>query len=120
MANDRLYIRCKVCGDLFYIGKNYGGPFYYENYKKLAGDEEAPPLEDLINDFFVSHVHCFSGSKKWNGDFELVYEDDDFVERSSEMGGMTNGHDDSTRNGEVDRTLCRSCGDDCCPCGSTG
>lgn len=63
MANDRIYIKCKGCGDTLYIGKSMGAGFYYPGYTK--------PLEKSLNDFYDEHTFCCGHDE---GDFEIVYE----------------------------------------------
>lgn len=77
MADDRIYIKCNICGGKLFLGKQFGwGAFYWQNYWKMNGDEEAPPLEDRLNKFFEGHVHpeYSQENEHWNGDFSIVYE----------------------------------------------
>lgn len=75
MANNRLYIRCKHCGQTTYLAKNFGYEYYITN--------EA--LEHL-NNFLADHAFCFEDCDKEDfkhaegGDFELVdeYHFDDY------------------------------------------
>ncbi len=53
MANNRIYIRCNVCGEALFLGKNFGDYFYWANYVPEAGD-----LEDQLNEFFNEHRYC--------------------------------------------------------------
>lgn len=71
MANQRLYIRCKNCGQCICIARNYGGEYvsYGDNLLRL-------------DDFFFDHFICtpirFDSKDEYNG-FELIDDyDDDF------------------------------------------
>ena len=51
MANNRIYLRCRGCGDALYLGKSYLSGFHFQ---RLSG----PPLENRLNDFFETHNYC--------------------------------------------------------------
>lgn len=53
MANNRIYIRCNVCGEALYLGKDFLDGFYWENYKN-----DGEHLEDRLNRFFDEHTYC--------------------------------------------------------------
>ena len=75
MADDRIYIKCNVCGETLYLGKQFGAePFYWENYGN--GDKNSPSLEDRLNAFYEKHVHLLEGSKRFYGDYSIEYETD--------------------------------------------
>ena len=70
MANDRMYIRCKGCGDLHFLAKELGDGYYTTH--------EGEELRRGLDDFFDRHKCChFDYCGKWHGGFELVYESDD-------------------------------------------
>lgn len=71
MANNRLYIKCNVCGETLFIGKSFGGGFYYHNY----GDDPRS-LAEKLNDFYDRHAYCSVGDT-WGdeGSFSLEYEE---------------------------------------------
>ena len=82
MANDRIYMRCKKCGEVLYLGKRYIGEYYWEDYAKVNNKEhkndptwEAQtehPLEERLNDFYTKHFDC---TGDWEANcFEIVYE----------------------------------------------
>ena len=51
MANNRIYMRCRGCGAVLFLGKsNYGG-YWYDSYRGL-------PLERKLNDFYEEHNYC--------------------------------------------------------------
>ena len=52
MANNRLYIRCKQCGETFYLAKHFGGSLNTTDYD---GD-----FLDRLNDFWEKHCYCQS------------------------------------------------------------
>ena len=56
MANNRIYLRCKQCGDTLYLGKTYGYDYHYCNY-----NEEN--LENKLNDFYSKHAYCMDDLK---------------------------------------------------------
>ena len=47
MANNRLYIRCKSCGKVVYIGKHFADAL------KAPAD-----IHDKLNEFFFDHNYC--------------------------------------------------------------
>lgn len=51
MANNRIYLRCKACGDTLYLGKTFLQGYYWMPY----GGE---PLDYRINEFFEAHNYC--------------------------------------------------------------
>lgn len=53
MANNRIYLKCKACGETFYLGKHYGAGWYYDNYYPEKGS-----LEKQLNDFYDKHCYC--------------------------------------------------------------
>lgn len=67
MANNRLYIRCKGCGESIMITKNFGEPYC------LDKDEVKK-----LNSFFSEHAFCidFDGFPM-GGRFELYDEFDE-------------------------------------------
>lgn len=84
MANNRLYLRCNVCGEEMFLGKDFLTGFYWTDYS-----EKGIHLEDRLNKFFDEHAYC-SKEKQLHGDegrpqlkpvgykpgdFSLVYED---------------------------------------------
>ena len=47
MANDRLYIKCDICGELLFIGKHFLGPWNVYN-KTLTDANLAERLERFL------------------------------------------------------------------------
>lgn len=71
MANNRIYMRCKACGEQLYLGKCFADSYYWENYF-----DKSKHLEDFLNEFFEKHTYCkFMGT----GAYEICYENDDFT-----------------------------------------
>lgn len=66
MANNRIYLRCNGCGKEFFLGKRFGGGFYYENYHKESGT-----LEKQLNKFYEEHESCGEETLEH---FEIHYE----------------------------------------------
>ena len=75
MANNRMWIRCKACGDGHFFAKSMGGPWY-----QWVGsvDEE----------FFAEHQAC-SGDPSDDTGFELAYEHMPEGREHEEMRGGT-------------------------------
>ena len=48
MANNRMWIRCKCCGEFVGIGKHLAGPWYVPNEH----------LNKTLDDFFSKHAWC--------------------------------------------------------------
>lgn len=73
MADNRLYIRCKVCRETTLVSKCLGGP--YGLFKRDM---------DRINQFFEDHCYCDLNHNAeeytWGGKFELVDEFDLYEE----------------------------------------
>ncbi len=75
MADDRLFLKCNICGDMLFLGKQFGfGPFYNEF-----------PLEERLNAFFKSHCHEDADTDRFNGDYSIAYETDSEKERRCVM-----------------------------------
>lgn len=75
MADNRIYIKCRACGKMVYLGKRILSPCYYwDNY-------DGASLEDKINGFFKQHAFCEGfveaqpdGVDGWPDHFEIAYE----------------------------------------------
>ena len=74
MANDRMYIRCKGCGELHYLAKCYDDGYFTTH--------EGEELRQGLDDFFDRHKWCYRD--KYYGGFELVYESDEDAENEDE------------------------------------
>ena len=92
MANNRIYLRCRGCGAVLYLGKSFLRGYYY------APNET--PLEQRLNEFYDRHNYCAAEKEPpphwWDeeyfplpddcdgcdGSFDVVYED-----------GLTSGYD---------------------------
>ena len=48
MANNRMYIRCRVCGEVIMIGKCYGDGYYTLDKN----------LNKVLDKFFDEHTYC--------------------------------------------------------------
>lgn len=51
VANNRIYLRCRACGETLFLGKHFVTPFYYFSY-------DGERLEDKLNSFFDKHAWC--------------------------------------------------------------
>lgn len=89
MAINRIYIRCKGCGNALFLGKTFGSGYYWENYYG-----KGVHLEDRLNEFFDKHNYCNNpktetteyderlfplceGFDGYDGAFDIVYEGSD-------------------------------------------
>ncbi len=78
MADDRIFLKCNICGDTLFLGKQFGfSAFYWRNYGLMNGDKNSPSLEDRLNKFYEDHYHPEAGmDKRWNGDYSIAYENE--------------------------------------------
>lgn len=69
MANNRMYIRCMVCGKTCLIGKSFGTGYAVP----LA---QAKNLTAKLDDFFFEHSFCHNGELNvtCDGLYEIAYE----------------------------------------------
>lgn len=84
MANNRIFIRCRNCGEALFLGKTFWDGYYWNAYG-------GPPLEERLNKFYTEHTYCSKEKAKsvpydeevWpieggyensDGAFEIVYE----------------------------------------------
>lgn len=51
MANNRIFLRCRKCGSILFLGKCYERGYFYENYHNSN-------LETELNDFYEKHAYC--------------------------------------------------------------
>lgn len=78
MADDRIYLQCNVCGEKFFLGKQFAyEPFYLVDYAYENGTTKKTFI-DRLNDFYEAHYHPCSGVCQWNGNYSIVYENDDW------------------------------------------
>lgn len=66
MANNRLYLKCSVCGETVFLAKSFSAGYYQAVY---SPEEQHRRLEE----FYDKHAYC-NGSDS-DGLFELEYED---------------------------------------------
>lgn len=67
MANNRMYLRCKACGEIFFLGKRFGNGYYISQYEQYKG----VPLMERLNKFYDDHEWCGDAGLDC---FELIYE----------------------------------------------
>lgn len=80
MANDRLYMRCKVCGDYACIGKYYpGSPGTVDNYSQ-------------VGEFLNHHLeHCQPQGQSFEGEICIVFDSEEtFCDAGGFIGGKSN------------------------------
>lgn len=87
MANNRIYLRCKGCGDVLFLGKTFLDGYYWDPYG-------GKPLEDRLNEFYDKHNYCTNpksdrtpydehlfplpeGFDGCDGAFDIVYENNE-------------------------------------------
>lgn len=87
MANNRIYLRCRGCGECLFLGKSNLGGFWYDTVGM-----DLPPLERRLNDFYADHNYCGRERTAYtpydteafpmpddcagcDGSFDIVYED---------------------------------------------
>lgn len=69
MANNRIFLKCRVCGKQFMLAKSFGTGFFAENY-------HGKTFRQNFNEFLDEHTFCLndgSGDSD-EGDFVLEYE----------------------------------------------
>lgn len=59
MADNRIYMKCAVCGETLFLGKSHYEGAFYANY------DNDMPLEDKLNAFYEKHKHL-DGSDDYN------------------------------------------------------
>ena len=88
MADNRIFLRCKNCGEVLFLGKRIGGGYYVDDGH--YGKDET--LLSRLNAFYEKHqwedtnmrIEAEDVSGRWKGldCFEIIYEmDDDFTEK---------------------------------------
>lgn len=80
MANNRMYLRCKKCGEVLFLGKTYLDGYYTcDDYYKNNVD-----LTEAFNEFCDNHKWC---SKEYNeekfGMYEPKFKETNFSEENS-------------------------------------
>jgi hypothetical protein len=81
MADNRMYLRCRGCGEELFLGKRIGIGYYWYNYGKENNASHADdptwkkqderPFEYRLNQFYEDHELC--GEDGFDC-FELYYE----------------------------------------------
>ena len=84
MANNRIYLRCKNCGDGFFLGKSYGinyytdDVYYKDNFVKELNKfyEEHCLCNKEINKEMVKYLEprFKKEEKHYENNFEIAYE----------------------------------------------
>lgn len=67
MANNRMYLECKGCGEKFFIGKRFGDAYYISEYPQVYDK----PFKTRLNDFYENHFYCKGESPDC---FKISYE----------------------------------------------
>lgn len=69
MANNRMFLGCKICGACHYLAKWYPGTPWSANNPEKRGD--------MLNKFLEDHIHYDDNKRNDDDDeeyFEIVYE----------------------------------------------
>lgn len=71
MADNRIYLKCSICGGELYLGKSFYHGLSYKNYSPEDGS-----LEDKLNGFYIEHDHLLDGyrSSMLGTHFYIVHE----------------------------------------------
>ena len=70
MANNRIYLKCKACGETLYLGKHFVTPFFWDAYGS------GKHLEDVLNEFYDKHFLCNYPNSYPIERFVIEYESD--------------------------------------------
>lgn len=77
MADNRIYLKCRTCGEMLLIGSCINSPYeiYRFNSVHMPGHNEAD-LRTALNQFYTKHFHCKNGERVENTEnqFTLAYE----------------------------------------------
>lgn len=77
MADDRIYLQCNICGDKFFLGKQFGwDAFYLADYDYVIHHDKT--FIERLNEFYEAHNHIGEDVCRCNGNYSLVYESDDW------------------------------------------
>lgn len=63
MANNRIFLRCKTCGDVLFMGKSFGGSYFQDNVyfakdTKIDAPNEPDAFLNALNEFYEKHCFC--------------------------------------------------------------
>lgn len=50
MADNRIYLKCSICGGILFLGKSFYHGLHYANYDGID-------LEHKLNEFYEEHIH---------------------------------------------------------------
>ena len=82
MADNRMYLRCKNCGEAFFLGKRLGDGYYTRDFYYADGS-----MIKRLNEFYDKHEWEYSDGREEREDrlesvdcFEIVYENNDDFE----------------------------------------
>lgn len=64
MANNRLYLRCRNCGEDLYLDKNFGDPYFITEEKRKE-----------INQFLENHAFCGEKHELAHGGWFELYDE---------------------------------------------
>ena len=102
MANNRIYLKCNVCGDTLFLGKSFLNGYYWTDYGALNG-KDPYPLQERLNRFYDDHTYC--RDSHIDGDFSIEYE---IPEAFWSKGGVCSAC--GYHSGEIRTPYCPLCG----------
>lgn len=77
MASNRMYLKCRTCGELLPLGSCNYSPYEIYQWKSVEHPEQDYlDYRDALNEFYEKHFYCQNGDNVIHGDtqFTLVYE----------------------------------------------
>ena len=120
MANNRIYLRCKGCGDTLFLGKTFLRGYYWDPYG-------GKPLEDRLNEFYDKHNYCMNpksdrtpydehlfplpdGFDGCDGAFDIVYENNEGTGIEGPVDAVPVVHGYNTKDDSPSLFGCSVCG----------
>lgn len=77
MADNRIYLKCRTCGETLLIGSCINSPYeiYRFNSVHMPEQNEAD-FRTALNQFYTKHFHCQNGERveSTENQFTLAYE----------------------------------------------
>lgn len=80
MADNRIYLKCSICGDELLLGKSFYNGLYYKDYSN-----EGVALEDKLNKFYQDHIHFLADDCNLLGTNFYIYNECFTDERINEI-----------------------------------
>ena len=77
MADNRMYLKCRTCGETLLIGSCISSPYEIYKFNSVHMPEQnVPDFRVALNNFYSKHFHCQNGEPVENTEnqFTLAYE----------------------------------------------